>query len=131
MKFQALGLVILLILSANTYAGGLTGNDILEDCRDLKEKNAHNEGACYGFLQGMMEGHRFSVIFFNTLAERNPETELDPGFEYEEVYCLPKNTNNGQYLRVVINYIEANPALSHRPASLLIMMALTDAFPCD
>lgn len=44
--------------------------------------------------------------------------------------CLPKKSNVGQYMAVVKQYLEQNPAQLHRDGSQLAREALQRAFPC-
>ncbi|WP_369319470.1 Rap1a/Tai family immunity protein [Pseudomonas sp. W2Oct36] len=46
--------------------------------------------------------------------------------------CLPKSGVKGQQaIRVTVKFLEANPKLLNDDASMLILLALTDAFPCQ
>ena len=44
--------------------------------------------------------------------------------------CFPSSVTNQQYIKVVLKYLADNPAKLHLPAYLLVLTALTEAFPC-
>lgn len=44
--------------------------------------------------------------------------------------CLPADGNTGQYTRVLIQYLETNPAELHKSATILGIAAFRRAFPC-
>jgi hypothetical protein len=46
------------------------------------------------------------------------------------VYCAAAAVTAGQLVRVLIRWLEANPAQLHEPAGLLAALAYKDAFPC-
>jgi hypothetical protein len=44
--------------------------------------------------------------------------------------CLPADSNAGQFQRVLIQYLEANPAELHKGATSLAIAAFRKSFPC-
>ncbi len=46
------------------------------------------------------------------------------------VYCIPSNANNDQFVRVVLKYLNDNPATLNHPAGALVANAIIAAFPC-
>jgi hypothetical protein len=46
------------------------------------------------------------------------------------VYCIPSNGSNDQFLRVVLKYLNDNPATLNYPAAALVSKAIIAAFPC-
>lgn len=45
-------------------------------------------------------------------------------------FCPPARATNGQYLRVVIKYLNDNPAQLNRQFADLVWTALFNAWPC-
>jgi hypothetical protein len=46
------------------------------------------------------------------------------------VYCIPSNADNDQFVRVVLKYLNDNPATLDYPAGALVAKAIIAAFPC-
>ena len=46
------------------------------------------------------------------------------------VYCIPSNADNDQSVRVVLKYLNDNPATLNYPAGALVAKAIIAAFPC-
>jgi hypothetical protein len=46
------------------------------------------------------------------------------------VYCIPSNADNDQLIRVVLKYLNDNPATLNYPAGALVAKAIVAAFPC-
>jgi hypothetical protein len=48
----------------------------------------------------------------------------------QTVYCIPSNADNDQFVRIVLKYLNDNPATLHYPAGALVANAIVAAFPC-
>ena len=89
----------------------LSGNDLLEPCREYEKHNAgqaaagHKTGHCMGFISG--------VVWASP----------DDG-------CWPAGANLGQAILIVIKYLKENPAQLHRAAGYLVEETLREAWPC-
>jgi hypothetical protein len=46
------------------------------------------------------------------------------------VYCIPSNADSDQLVRVVLKYLNDNPATLNYPAAALVGKAIIAAFPC-
>jgi hypothetical protein len=46
------------------------------------------------------------------------------------MYCIPANADNDQFIRVVLKYLNDNPATLNYPAAALVSRAIVAAFPC-
>ncbi|MCX7085049.1 MAG: Rap1a/Tai family immunity protein [Methylococcales bacterium] len=44
--------------------------------------------------------------------------------------CFPKNSQDGQYIKIVSKFLENNPDKLHYSANSLIFATLQEAFPC-
>lgn len=113
-------LLSLLLIDTAIYADGWDGNALLSQCKialefaeqrsgTTEESDWLNVGMCSGVITGVHDTVR---LLAPTMA------------------CAPSMTM-GEILRIVVNYLEDHPAdLNHR-GSVLVMQALTDAYPCD
>ena len=55
---------------------------------------------------------------------------VEGAYKVKSKYCLPNAADFNQITRVVEKYLENNPAKLHESASLLMSLALREAFPC-
>lgn len=107
-------LVAVLILSAAEQAAAQirTGNDLMRavaaDRRTDAGSSQQEDWFLSGYLSGLVAG----------IANTNRDI------------CPPAGSTREQWKRVVIQFLEANPADLHLPASLLVAVALAKAFPC-
>jgi len=101
----------------------LDGNGFLGECQKyLKGSNptgaeTFGDGTAFGFCLGYMAGVTETARIWQLGTER-------------QAYCLPEAAENDQLIRVTIKYLEDNPAELHKNASLLVQVALVEAFPC-
>jgi hypothetical protein len=118
MKNVIVGVVAALALSwANPAAAqAITGNKLLEIAAGAKRVEAgtprttdwQDDAYLSGFVTGVAD--TLNII--------------DP------LVCLPKDSNSGQWQRVLLQYLEANPAELHRGGTTLAIAAFRKAFPC-
>lgn len=90
-----------------------TGEQFLEYCQSepADPYSAIGFGVCLGFIQGV--------------AAREP---LLP--RSQQQFCLSTETSWNDQYDVVVRFISAHPARRNTPASLLLLAALRQAFPC-
>ena len=50
--------------------------------------------------------------------------------EFERDICPPNGYAHGQMVSIVMKFLKANPEKTHELAPLLILPALSQAFPC-
>ena len=109
-------LLILMVCSvrAEDNSQWTTGADLLGDCvklenamPNLPSADAARAGRCLGEVNGVC----------NTM------------FHYQMI-CPPARMSAGQAVLIVVRYLRAHPEDLHMNSSLLIMMALSEAFPC-
>jgi len=100
------------------------GNSLLHACaatiRDLNGEAApgndsYFDGTCIGIVRGV----RDTIDYVSS--------SLVPGTPHQ---CIPESINNGQLVRVVFQWLNANPKELDSPGTLLVLMALTSAYPC-
>lgn len=117
MKNVLSGVVAALALSwAIPGAAQVTGNTLLRDAAAYKRVEAGGQNSADAVGGGWLQGFTFGVAV--TLDRTDDKT------------CLPNNSNSGQYVRVLIQYLEANPAELHKSGMDLAIAAFRKAFPC-
>jgi hypothetical protein len=110
--------LVALLIGANAKAEKIRrdGNELLEDCTAVSRGNpSGNFGPewCYGFIMGSHETRQLSVI----------APSLVTG-------CVPEEVTVGQEISIVVKYLREHPEKLHYPGSVLVNIALNEAFPC-
>ena len=103
-----LAIVIMVSLEAKAD-GGTRGNDLWNSC------NRPQQIECSGYVTGVIEG------FFLAEAEQ----------KVSSIMCIPRGVANSQATSIVIKYLRENPSSRHKSASLLVVLAISEAFPCN
>ena len=104
------------------------GNLLLKQCQafldtpilatpNLAYENGLAAGACMGYMTGV----RDNSLRLNEVLK---VAKSDLG------YCLPKPLDGNQLIRVIVKYLEDNPAKLHTIAAPLVKAAFMEAFPC-
>ncbi|WP_373300874.1 Rap1a/Tai family immunity protein [Saccharospirillum salsuginis] len=94
---------------ASNYRWHISGNELLEICES-------NSVSCYFFAMGGFE--TYSLLKGTGQATTDLEV------------CMPPEATGHQIADIVTAYLKRIPADRHRPAALLSMYALSEAFPC-
>jgi hypothetical protein len=131
-------LLIFVISSAccwgQTTKKGLDGNQLLENCGALiKAMDANFKGAgasygdgwCLGYLAGFTDGLDAAALMSSNGSYEQYSALRD------SFICFPVGSNNGQYARIVVKYLNDHPERLHEDAKVLVASALRDAFPCQ
>ena len=90
----------------------VTGNSLLEYCGS---KNVGEYGVCVGYITGVGD----------------IETMDGAAFPDRQRFCTPDNATNGQIIDIVVKYLKDHPAARHLLGAILVVNALTEAFPCS
>ena len=104
------------------------GNLLLEQCQafldtpilatpNLAYENGLAAGACIGYMTSVRDNNL-------RLNEVLKVAKSDLG------YCLPSPLEGEQLIRVIVKYLEDNPAKLHTIAAPLVKAAFREAFPC-
>lgn len=126
MRILALGIVLCSVLCTaqdNGVAKVGTGSELLDTCTRVSHVKATGNnleewmrdssdvstafGACYGFIRAVKQ--------LGEIGERT---------------CPPEEVTYGQAQKIVIKYLNDHPETLHQSASVLVLKALSDAFPC-
>jgi|SRR5882724_7127429 len=117
--------VLGLLVATGTLAGAKApgtrrdGNALLAECllKPGSDLEAFYAGGCMAYMRGIIDMHE---IYQATLLPT------------QRLFCLPEDgIVMTQGVRSVLRYLQAHPELLHEPESLLIVMALREAFPCQ
>jgi len=90
-----------------------TGNDLLEYC-ESKER-PFPTGLCLGYVLGAGD----------------VESTEGASFPDRERSCVPDDVTNGQMVGVVVKYLKDHPEERRMLAAVLVVEAMTKAFPCS
>jgi len=131
---------LVLALACQFVASGASadndGKDLLQQCRKairLGElaTNSGEQGPkfsdidtadafiCLAFIGGLRDGELLGEV-----------AALGGSRSPGRVICVPQQVDTDQLARVVVKYLEANPARLHERNSVLAFSALREAFPC-
>lgn len=80
-----------------------SGNKLKENCESAQ--GTYRNALCMGYIIGVADANATSI-------------------------CSPLGVTKGQYESIVKKYLNDNPALLHKDADILVMGALSLAFPC-
>ena len=120
-------LLLACVLSGVLLASGATpeqdlnfsnGNDFLRVC----ETNGDHtfDGFCRGYVGGVIDGFDCAAIV-GQAARHETMTGA---------FCIPAEVTLGQKYRVATKFMRDHPEKTHEPTNLLIVQAITEAFPC-
>jgi hypothetical protein len=106
MKKLFLLLILALPLAANSQGGNFqNGNKLKTHCA---KEGGFSDGFCMGYIIGVADNRSFYI-------------------------CAPGGSGGvtqGQFTDIVKKYLNDNPAQLHKDADVLVLDALTQAFPC-
>jgi len=110
--------IIFIIIVANTAAKGEMneGELLLDGCTKFIEEKFMTDGG--GYCLGS------TTVFFELWVT------LQKTGRIKKVVCFPDGMTTGQGARVVVKYLEENPAKLHLSITGLIGSAFMEAFPC-
>jgi hypothetical protein len=113
MRITSVVVACFLILSTVQAAAAndwYSGNELLSAC---ESKEAVGSGVCLGYIQGV-----HSTTMLNPL----------PGSKFK--FCTPEGMVAEHLKDVVVEYLRNNPSSLHYAAVSLVIMAVSEAFPC-
>ena len=91
----------------------LNGNELHELC------SSGSDASCDYYIMGSAEGLSLMNLIASEAAKNIKQT-----------ICMPNGVTNRRLIDTVKKYIQDNPKKRNQPASGLVFLALTDAFPC-
>jgi uncharacterized membrane protein len=97
----------------------LNGNRLLDKC---DAESSLDRGFCMGYVAAAMDGQVTLAGSLQAASEHHAPIRM---------YCLPKGgIEVGQAVRVTVKWLHDHPDKLHIPGDVLVIMALTDGFPC-
>lgn len=116
-------LAFALLFASSARADSFDGNALLDQCEiavnppeSMTEIDSLKMGMCLGLMNGITN---LNAVYEGKMGK-------------EAVFCSPKQgISNGQAARIVLKYLKDNPAQLHNLGSVLAIVAMREAFPCD
>ena len=102
-----------------TAAPVATGNELLQWCKNVLSNN-EAESTSY------TAGYCTAVVITVGDLVKSINRDLGPKLQI----CVPSGVSNGQMVRILVKYLEANPEKLHINATTLTILATQQAFPC-
>lgn len=96
------------------------GNQLLMACQktaqflDGERESGTDVGYCFGLVNGVGN-------MMDAMGDYLPKNERA---------CFPEGIKNEQLTRIVVHYLQDNPASLHRDGAFLTMAAFQNAYPC-
>jgi hypothetical protein len=115
MRMIIAALVIAFGISGEANAGFLRGNKLHSLCTGVPADRSR----CYNYIIGA----------FDMLDNWNKSYEMDPTLD--KFMCIPNNITSTQIVDVVEKWVRDNPEKRHDPAVAAVILAATEAFPCE
>ena len=109
----AVGLAVMLLLSAQSQASFNDGRTLLREC---ESDSAAMYNACAGYIIGIHD-YQDALIFSSLLDE--------------PYFCAPDSAKISQLVKVVTKYLNEHPEKLHLAAGGLVAAALQEPFPCS
>jgi len=107
------------ICSPQDSSGYIDGNMLLEKCDSVSSSLDRTE--CLGYVAGVMDA---AVTMLDSLRAASST-------KVPTMYCLPTGgIQLGQASRVTLKWLKDHPEKHHLRGDVLVMMAMSDAFPC-
>ncbi len=106
-------MILTTLMAATFYGRFVTGNDVLENCRNLND--GYPSPYCAAYISGAVD--TYSVV---AMASDRPLA-----------FCLAEKVNTRQLRDIVVTYLEGNPEIRHFSGAVLVHSALVEGFPCS
>lgn len=90
------------------------GYALLRQYRDADTADSFDAGMCFGFILGTHSGYFIART----------------GSQQKLVFCIPSGVTNLQTVKIVVKYLNNHPEELHQSADVLVIEAMTAAFPC-
>jgi hypothetical protein len=111
------------IASGAASASTADGNQLITACQAVvkyMDGNKNTDSYDFGYCIGIVEATEGSLMILNDVLPKEFKT------------CYPTTgTTNGQKARIVLKFLQENPAMLNQPATYLAMYAYKAAYPCQ
>lgn len=95
----------------------MDGNELHELCSEASGQ--YGKGVCMGYVVGVLDGNNMH----SDISASNSEGAY--------TICTALTAPRGQVRDVVKKYLTDNPGIRHYNAAIIVMEAITEAFPCE
>jgi hypothetical protein len=108
--------VLLLAAVPSPAWAATSGNDLYEKCNPVSRNDSSliAIGYCLGFIEATVSVGEVLLVAADARIK----------------VCRPPSANVGQAAELVVKYLKDNPAERPRPAAVLVVKALQQAWPC-
>lgn len=126
-------IIFLLVLLLSPFASNAatdfeSGRILLKNCNEYLKigdggtnpEYIFGAGRCLGLVRGMIDA---AAVFDSIAVEKGKPTT--------DIFCVPDGVSTDQGVRVVIKYLNDNQKELHQRGTILIVLALMEAFPCE
>jgi hypothetical protein len=113
------------LLAAQVVEPGTDGTALLPKCRAMAlvldgvrvgdATELIDASYCLGLVQGIRDTQEFAVRSLSA----------------QPAFCAPSTVRNGDLVRAVVAYLDANPDKLRLGQSTGVILALREAYPCD
>lgn len=112
------------IPAAPARADYVNGNQLYEWCSSERSDNQYwtNFARCTAYAAGAVDGLDTGNVFGQVLVGSDSDTI--------DFICIPPRVTLGQVQEVVTTFLKNNPAIRHDHASVLVVKAVREAWPC-
>jgi hypothetical protein len=92
-------------------SGYETGNDLFAACTGTDSSSGAGYFLCYGYISGIVDYSYYVNVGSNQ-------------------FCVPAGVTKGQLKDTLIAFLRRNPKDRHLSASVIVVAALREAYPC-
>jgi hypothetical protein len=121
---------VILTVSLSTPVFADTGNDLKTDCDVTTQKNPENYMYCLGYISGVVDQWAIDRVVARSIASSPQRQRWMDDLHYPP-FCPPPESTKEQFRAVVVKFINSQPEYSHQEASIFVVNALKNAFPCE
>lgn len=115
---------IAILFAVTPVDASANGNALIKGCKEAIHINDFGNPPPVSFVgAGICLGRIAGISDLNTIYEAKY-----PG---SAIFCKPKAVTIEQMARVVTHYLEDHPERLHLDSSILVVLALVSAYPCN
>lgn len=105
------------ILATPAHATFMDGNKLLNECTATKDETTYfqSQARCNGYIISNVD----TITLLKTVGMTKAK------------YCVPNGVTAGQLVDIFIQYSNKHPENRHYDASIILIFAFREAFPCS
>ena len=112
----------LTFLAVTQRASAVPGTQLQEACANYTDNSTTsntssvsslNAGICMGYIMSAIDSYPIINVAYPTVK-----------------FCAPKEVDYAQEIKVVTKFLNNHPEVLHKPATMLVIAAMSIAFPC-